>query len=221
MTGRLFSAEENSDLKQFERQAFRKGFKYVAGIDEAGRGALAGPVVAAAVIFPKGIEIAGVDDSKKLTPSRRETLFDIIIEKSIAVGVGIEDNDAIDETNILQATLFSMKKAILNLSVQPEFLLVDGNCAIPVNLPQKFIIKGDSSSISVAAASIVAKVTRDRLMVEFDKEYPGYGFARHKGYGCASHLAAIAALSPCEIHRFTFRGVREHVKDKTIELWRN
>lgn len=220
MTGALFGPEEKTDLRIFEERAFRQGYKLVAGIDEAGRGALAGPVVAAAVIFPRRIEIPGVDDSKKLAPSKREALFDTIIEKSLAIGIGIEDNHVIDEINILQATLLSMKKAVLGLSIKPDYLLVDGNYAIPVNIPQKYIIKGDSSSISVAAASIIAKVTRDRLMVEYDEKFPGYGFAGHKGYGCASHLAVIAELSPCAIHRKTFRGVREHVKDKTRELCR-
>jgi ribonuclease HII len=210
----LFEPEKNFDPLVFEKCAFLKGYNYVAGIDEAGRGALAGPVVAAAVIFPKDVEIRGIDDSKKLTPSKRESLFDPIMEKSVEVGVGIGDHILIDEINILQATLFSMKKAILGLSTRPDYLLVDGNCSIPVNIPQKAIIKGDSSSISIAAASIIAKVTRDRLMVEYDKIYPDYGFAGHKGYGSASHLSAIAEIGPCDIHRKTFRGVREFVKIK-------
>ncbi len=218
MTGTLFGPEENAGLRIFEERAFRQGYKYIAGIDEAGRGALAGPVVAAAVIFPKGIEIAGVDDSKKLTHSKRETLFSLITEKALAIGVGYGNNGVIDEINILQATLLSMKKAVQALSVQPDYILVDGNCPIPVKIPQKNIIRGDSSSISVAAASIIAKVTRDRLMVKYDGMYPGYGFAGHKGYGSASHLAAITELSPCAIHRKTFRGVREHVEDKSTEI---
>ncbi len=213
MAGVLFQPETKTDLRNFEERAFRQGYKFIAGLDEAGRGALAGPVVSAAVIFPREIEISGVDDSKKLTPSQRESLYKTIIEKSLAVGVGIEDNNAIDEINILQAALFSMKRAILGLSIKPDYLLVDGNCSVPINIPQKCIIKGDSSSVSVAAASIIAKVTRDRLMVEYDGRFPGYGFAGHKGYGSASHLRAIAELKPCPIHRKTFRGVREHVMD--------
>jgi ribonuclease HII len=214
VSGGLFEPEANDDLLYFEKRLFLQGYLNVAGIDEAGRGALAGPVVAAAVVFPEGIEIAGIDDSKKLTPSKRESLFSLIMEKSLAVNVGIGEYDLIDEVNILQATLLSMKKAVLGLPTCPDYLLVDGNCSIPVNIPQKAIIKGDSISFSIAAASIIAKVTRDRLMVEFDEIYPGYGFADHKGYGCASHLAAIAELGPCEIHRKTFRGVREFVKNK-------
>ncbi len=208
----LFESEKNFDPLIFEKRAFREGYNIVAGIDEAGRGALAGPVVAAAVIFPIDVKINGIDDSKKLTPSKRESLFDLIMEKSLEVGVGIGNHVLIDEINILQATLFSMKEAILKLSNRPDYLLIDGNCLIPVNISQQAIIKGDSSSMSIAAASIIAKVTRDRLMVEYEKVYPGYGFAGHKGYGSASHLAAIADLGPCDIHRKTFRGVREFVK---------
>lgn len=218
MTGTLFGPEEKTDLSMFEEHAFRQGYKYIAGIDEAGRGALAGPVVAAAVVFPRGIEIPGVNDSKKLTPSKRDALYDAIFKNSLAIGVGVEDNFVIDKINILQATFFAMKKAVRGLSIQPDYLLVDGNFAVPVNIAQKHIIKGDSSSISVAAASIIAKVTRDRLMVEYDELYPGYGFAGHKGYGCASHLAAIAELSPCVLHRKTFRGVKEHVKGDPADL---
>lgn len=213
MNGTLFGPDEKLDLNAFEERAFLRGYSYIAGIDEAGRGALAGPVVSAAVIFPKGIEIEGVDDSKKLTHSKRECLFELIKEKSLAVGVGIVDHNVIDEINILQATLLSMKNAVQALTIQPDYILVDGNCSIPVNIPQKSIIGGDSLSVSVAAASIVAKVTRDRLMADYGEMFPGYGFAGHKGYGSAFHLAAIAELRPCAIHRKTFRGVREHVND--------
>ncbi len=154
----------------------------------------------------------GIDDSKKLTPAKREYLFDLIMDKSLGVSVGIGEHFLIDEINVLQATLTSMKNAVLGLTIQPDYLLVDGNCPIPVNVPQKAIIKGDSTSLSIAAASIIAKVTRDRLMVDYDDIYPGYGFADHKGYGCVSHLRAIAEKGPCDIHRKTFRGVREFVK---------
>ncbi len=208
----LFGPEKTTDLRLLEQRAFNLGYKHVAGVDEAGRGALAGPVVAAAVIFPQKIEIPGVNDSKKLTPLKRQALFDIIIEKSLAVGIGIGEHPLIDEKNVLQATLISMKNAVLGLSIQPDYILVDGNCAVPVNIPQKAIVKGDASSISIAAASIIAKVTRDRFMVKYDEVYPGYGFADHKGYGCVAHLAAIAEMGPCDIHRKTFRGVKEHVK---------
>ncbi len=208
----LFEPEKNPDLLVFEKRASQQGYNNVAGIDEAGRGALAGPVVSAAVILTKGIQITGINDSKKLAPSKREFLYDLIMEKSLGVSVGVAEHFLVDDINVLQATLISMKDAVLGLLTPPDYLLVDGNCSIPVNIPQKAIIKGDSSSLSIAAASIIAKVTRDRLMAEYDEIYPGYGFADHKGYGCASHLCAIAEMGPCCIHRKTFRGVREHVK---------
>lgn len=212
MVGSLFDPEEICDLLAFEKLVYRQGYKNVAGIDEAGRGALAGPVVSAAVILGRGLKIEGIDDSKKLTPAKREYLFGMIMDKALAVSVGLGAHFLIDDINILQATLISMKNAVHTLSIQPDYLLIDGNCSVPVNIPQKAIIKGDSKSLSIAAASIIAKVTRDRLMVEYDQIYPGYGFAEHKGYGCASHLCVIAEKGPCDIHRKTFRGVREYVK---------
>jgi ribonuclease HII len=196
----------------FEKLAFQQGFTSVAGVDEVGRGSLAGPVVAAAVILPKEVVIPGVTDSKKLTPSKREVLFDIIMKNALAVGVGQGDHALIDNINILQATLRAMKQAVHRLPINPDYILIDGIYEIPLPLPQKTIKKGDSASMSIAAASIIAKVTRDRFMIECDTLYPGYGFAEHKGYGCAAHLAAIAELGPCEIHRKTFRGVKEHVE---------
>lgn len=207
----MFEEVANASRWMHEELAFRKGYRLVAGIDEAGRGPLAGPVVAAAVILPVGADLPGIDDSKKLSPSRREKLFDLIQEVSVAVGVGVSDHCCIDRINILQATLRAMAMAVGELSFPPDFLLVDGTSPIPVDIPQKTIKKGDSSSISIAAASIVAKVTRDRMMIDYDRLYPGYGFADHKGYGSASHLAAIATLGPSPIHRRTFRGVKEHV----------
>jgi ribonuclease HII len=215
--GLLFGQDSKPNLRLLETRAFHKGYKIIAGIDEAGRGALAGPVVAAAVIFPEQVDIPGIDDSKKLTAPKREKLFSEIFERSLAVGIGVGKHSLIDEVNILQATLLSMKDAVLNLPLQPDFLLIDGNCAIPMNIPQKSIVRGDSSSLSIAAASIVAKVTRDRLMGEYNIIYPGYGFAEHKGYGCKSHLNAIAELGPCEIHRRTFRGVKEHISELALE----
>ncbi len=171
----LFGDEQRPTMLEFEEMARRQGYCRVAGIDEAGRGALAGPVVAAAVILPKGLVIPGVDDSKKLSPAKRDQLFDVIMERALAVGVGYGDHLLIDRINILQATLEAMKEAVLKLSPSP------------------------------------AKVTRDRLMIEFENSFPGYGLASHKGYGCESHMAAIALLGPCEIHRKTFGGVKEHV----------
>jgi ribonuclease HII len=195
----------------FEEMAYRQGYRLVAGVDEAGRGALAGPVVAAAVVLPRGLLIPGVDDSKKLTPAKREQLYDVIVAQALAVGVGYGDHQLIDEINILQATLVAMREAVSGLSTPPDYLLIDGISRPAVNIHLKTIKKGDSASLSIAAASIVAKVTRDRLMCEYDATYPGYGLAAHKGYGCASHLDAIAGLGPSAIHRKTFRGVKEHV----------
>lgn len=210
----LFDDDPGLTPWYFEELAVRHGYHTVAGVDEAGRGPLAGPVVAAAVILPLGEDLSGVDDSKKLTASRREELLDLISARALSVGVGIADHQAIDSCNILQATLAAMKQAVLNLSLRADYLLVDGISKIPLPTPQRTIKKGDSASISIAAASIVAKVTRDRMMEEYDFLYPGYGFARHKGYGCVEHLAAIASLGPCPIHRTTFRGVREHIADR-------
>jgi ribonuclease HII len=208
----LFGPEGEPDLLIFEKLAFYQGFKSVAGVDEAGRGALAGPVVAAAVILPQEVVMSGVTDSKQLTPAKREVLFDMIMGNALAVGVGHGDHVLVDSINILQATLLAMKQAVERLSLEPDYILVDGTFKISVPLPQKTIKKGDCASMSIAAASIIAKVTRDRLMTEYDTLFPGYGFAEHKGYGCAAHLAAITELGPCEIHRKTFRGVKEHVE---------
>jgi len=195
-----------------EALARRQGYRHIAGIDEAGRGPLAGPVVAAAVILPAGFSLEGLDDSKKLSPSRRDSLFDEITGSALAIGVGLADHELIDRINILQATLAAMRQAVEKLQTAPDFLLIDGISQIHLNIPQKTIKRGDSLSASIAAASIIAKVTRDRLMTLYDTQYPGYGFAGHKGYGSASHLAAIAELGPSPIHRLSFRGVREHVK---------
>lgn len=200
------------DLFAFETMARVHGFVHIAGIDEAGRGPLAGPVVAAAVILPHGLDIPGLDDSKKLTPHKRESLIDVINDKALAVGIGVSDHDLIDRINILQATLAAMVQAVSSLAITPDYLLIDGISKVHSSIPQKTIKKGDSLSASIAAASIVAKVTRDRMMGKFDDQYPGYGFAGHKGYGSVDHLAAIARLGPCEIHRKSFRGVKEHVK---------
>lgn len=212
MTGELFPASELSRW-HFEEQARARGFESVAGIDEAGRGPLAGPVVAAAVILPAGIELAGLNDSKQLSASRREQLFQQIRRQALAVGVGIVEPREIDSINILQATLKGMRLAVERLRVVPDYLLIDGISSVPLPIPQKTIKKGDSLSASIAAASIVAKVVRDRMMVAYDRRYPGYGLAEHKGYGCARHLTAIAELGPSPLHRLSFRGVREHVRE--------
>jgi ribonuclease HII len=208
----LFGPEPARSLWAFEDRARRHGYRVVAGIDEAGRGPLAGPVVAAAVVLGPGVDLPGVNDSKKLSPSVRDELYQTIMDRALAVGVGSSDQAVIDRVNILQATLLAMGQAVSQLALPPDYLLIDGISTIPLSIPQKTIKQGDSASISIAAASIIAKVTRDRLMEEYDRQYPGYGFAGHKGYGCASHLAAIAALGPCPIHRRTFRGVKEHLQ---------
>jgi ribonuclease HII len=181
-----------------------RGIQWVAGVDEAGRGPLAGPVVAAAVILPPGVMIHGVDDSKKLTPARRDALFDVILATAVASGVGIVEHDEIDRYNILQATYRAMHKAIAALSMVPEHILVDGNRFDGTGIPFTTIIAGDALSQSIASASVIAKVTRDRLLCDYDRIYPVYGFARHKGYGTAAHRAAIMAHGPCPIHRRTF-----------------
>jgi ribonuclease HII len=209
--GNLFTSTP-IDTLSYEKAAQRSGFSLIAGIDEAGRGPLAGPVMAAAVILPVGLSIKGVDDSKKLTADKREKLFDTIMSLALSVGVGIVTPAEIDRINILQATRCAMLSAVQQLSFQPDYLLIDGITAIDSRIPQKTIKKGDSLSLSIAAASIIAKVTRDRYMIEMDIIHPGYGFAGHKGYGSAAHLDAIRKLGPTPIHRLTFGGVKEHVK---------
>ncbi|MDH3974470.1 MAG: ribonuclease HII [Deltaproteobacteria bacterium] len=208
----LFSDNDESDLFFYERRLYAKSCYSIAGIDEAGRGPLAGPVVAAAVILPRGVDLPGVDDSKKLAEAKRDKLFTEIMGKALAVGVGKAEADEIDEINILQATLKAMKRAVDSLSITPDYLLIDGINTIKKDIPQEAIKKGDSRSISIAAASIIAKVTRDRLMVELDKQFPAYGFASHKGYGSKTHREAIASCGPVSAHRKSFAGVKEHVK---------
>ncbi len=180
--------------------------KFPAGIDEAGRGPLAGPVVAAAVILPKHINLEGINDSKKLSPKKRADLFEIIKEKSLSFGIGIIEPEEIDRINILKATLKAMETAVSNLDISPDVLLIDGINTINLRLPQQAIKKGDSKCLSIACASIVAKVTRDRIMEEYDKIYTKYNFRRHKGYPTKEHLELIKMHGICEIHRKTFRG---------------
>jgi ribonuclease HII len=199
------------DMLTLEQHARSRGYFLIAGADEAGRGPLAGPVVAAAVILPEGLRIPGVDDSKKLSPETRERLFDVICAQALSVGIGMGSPEMIDRINILQATRHAMLEAVAALSPQPDFILIDGITPIDSTIPQKTIKKGDSLSLSIAAASIIAKVTRDRLMRELDAVHPGYGFAGHKGYGSAAHLEAIRQLGPSPVHRLSFGGVKEHV----------
>jgi ribonuclease HII len=198
-------------MLQFELESQARGFKLVAGIDEAGRGPLAGPVVAAAVILSPDQDIGRINDSKKLSETTRELLFEQIRQQSLAVGIGIIGPEVIDRINILQATRLAMLNAVTQLSTAPDCLLIDGISKIDSQLHQLAIKQGDGRSASIAAASIIAKVTRDRLMTDFDRLYPQYGFAGHKGYGSAKHLAAIRLHGPCPIHRKTFGGVKEHL----------
>lgn len=191
-------------MREFENKYSDLGA--VAGIDEAGRGPLAGPVVAAAVILPKDIFLPFLNDSKKVTEKRRDVLFDQIKQEAIAYGIGIASNALIDEINILQATYEAMREAISKLSKTPDILLVDAVHIPDINIKQVGIVKGDAKSVNIAAASILAKVTRDRLMLEYDKIYPEYGFSSNKGYGTAKHIEALKAYGACDIHRRSFIG---------------
>ncbi len=197
--------ERLNKLSEYEKNLYLKGYKNIAGIDEAGRGPLAGPVVAAAVILPRGCMLEGVNDSKKVSEKKREKLYDDIINAAIAWGVGIIDNNVIDEINILNATRKAMHIAIDKLKTKPDYILIDAEKKVDTNnIPYLPIIKGDSLSISIAAASIIAKVTRDRIMREYDKVFPVYGFEKHKGYGTKAHVEAIRANGLCMIHRKSF-----------------
>lgn len=190
---------------EFEKAAVNSGFSCICGVDEAGRGPLAGPVCAAAVILPAGAVIEGLDDSKKLTEKKRERLYDIIKQTAVAYSVAYGTLEEIETVNILEATYLAMNRAIEGLSVKPDFALIDGN-RVPrgIKIPCETIVKGDSKSMSVAAASVLAKVTRDRLMLEYDKKYPEYNFKKHKGYGTKEHTELIKQYGPCEIHRLSF-----------------
>ena len=222
-----------AEMKEFEDRLHSEGVKYIAGVDEVGRGPLAGPVVTAAVVLPEDFDVLGVDDSKKLSEKRREELFDIICERAVAVGIGIRDNERIDEINILEATKEAMADAVAEaesklaekiksgeLEEDSAFgkagggighVLFDAVKVDAVKIPQTSIIKGDAKSVSIAAASIVAKVTRDRMMVEYAKQYPDYAFESNKGYGTAAHYAGIKKAGMCPIHRKTFlRNLSEH-----------
>lgn len=196
-------------LCSFERQARAKGYKVIAGIDEAGRGPLAGPVVAASCLIDEGVLIPGIDDSKKLTPQRREQLFQELTEqKGVAYGLGIVSAEEIDRINILQATIVAMQNSLEQLNKTPDYMLVDGLKLSYRDIPCQKIIRGDALSYVIAAASILAKVTRDRLMYQFHKEWPQYGFDQHKGYGTEQHIAAIKKHGPCKIHRRTFEPIK-------------
>ena len=193
-----------TDLYQYEAALRSEGYRMICGIDEAGRGPLAGPVCTAACILPEGLVLEGLNDSKQLSEKRREALYEQITEKALAWAVCLADEKTIDEINILQATFRAMRGAVEGLKLRPDLCLVDGNRDPGLGLPTRTVVKGDATCASVAAASILAKVTRDRLMKEYDVQYPGYGFAIHKGYGTKAHYAAVAALGLCPIHRRSF-----------------
>ncbi len=212
----IFLGPRECDPFFFERGAYRAGYRLVAGIDEAGRGPLAGPVVAAAVILPEECYIPRLTDSKKLSPTLRDQLFPLIQEKAVAWGVGISDAGLIDEINILEATRRAMEEAAASLRPSPDYLLIDA-LWIHDPTPQKGIIKGDLLSHSIAAASVIAKVTRDRLMTEYHQRYPEYNFKQHKGYGTREHRKILQERGPCPIHRKTFRGVREYCSGRMLE----
>lgn len=192
-----------------EELIYADGYNSIAGVDEAGRGPLAGPVVAAACMIPRGLIIEGINDSKKLTPKQREELYQILVNHpDIIFGLGIVDHKRIDEINILQASLEAMAIAVKNLNIPPDFLLIDGNQLPPVEVKAKTVIKGDSLSQSIGAASVLAKYTRDTVMVELHEKWPQYGFDKHKGYGTKVHRQAIAELGPCPIHRRSFEPIK-------------
>lgn len=204
---------------EFEQEARRCGYRRVAGIDEAGRGPLAGPVVAAAVILPIHARLTGVDDSKRLPEAERERLYHAILDKAVGVGIGSADAGEIDARNILEASRLAMCRAIANLDPAPDYLLTDAVTLPALHVPLCPIIKGDALSLSIAAASIIAKVTRDRLMVAFHETFPQYNFLSHKGYGTAEHLRMLARFGPCPIHRRTFAPVRDTILSaRTAEL---
>ena len=196
----------NNGSLRLESVLHGEGLCLVAGVDEAGRGPLAGPVVAAACMIPKEVHLSGIRDSKLLSPERRKKLFWTIIRQTL-VGVGVVGEKEIDRINILNASLLAMRQAVLALSVTPEFLFIDGHLAIDLPIPQTPIVKGDARLISIGAASIVAKVTRDEMMEDYDRQYPHYGFRRHKGYPTPAHVAALDAYGPCPIHRMSFAPV--------------
>ena len=195
-----------------ESLARRNGYGLIAGVDEAGRGPLAGPVVAAAVMIPEGITLSGIKDSKKMTETTREEAFDLICKEAFSMGVGVVSHQSIDQLNILNASLIAMKRAVLSLAPTPEYILVDGIHKIPISIPQKCLKKGDQICHSISAASIIAKVYRDRIMRSYHDSFPEYGFLNHKGYGTKHHRTQIQRHGPCPIHRLTFRGVREFDK---------
>ena len=209
--GMFYALRMQRDLWDYEIKAGKKGYRLIAGVDEAGRGPLAGPVVAAAVVLPADAILQGLDDSKKLSPTRREELFPKIQTQAVVYGVAVVNPEVIDKINILQAALLAMQRAVEQLQPVPDLLLIDGNQKTASSIEQWAIVKGDSKSLSIAAASVLAKVTRDHIMQDYHQLYPQYEFARHKGYGTKLHRDLIAEHGPCPIHRSTFKGVTEYL----------
>ena len=202
-----------------EREALARGNSVIAGIDEAGRGPLAGPVVAAAVVFSPSLLELPIRDSKRLSPGQREHLFEEIYRRAVSIGIGVVDRERIDSINILRASLVAMEMAVSMLNPTPDILLIDGNIGIDTHIQQMPIIKGDTCSITIAAASIIAKVSRDRIMDAYHRVLPEYGFNRHKGYPTREHIEAIRRFGPSGLHRRTFKGVREHIEGQKEEAW--
>ena len=192
------------DWLEFEKEALAKGYKSVCGVDEAGRGPLAGPVCAAAVILPEGVIIDGVNDSKKLSEKKRESLFDVIREQALSYSIAYATVDEIEEINILNATMLAMRRAIDGLDIKADYAMIDGNKIPPIDIDAECIVKGDAKSMSIGCASILAKVSRDRLLYKYAEEYPMYGFDKHKGYGTKVHREAILKYGPCPYHRKSF-----------------
>ena len=209
---RIDEDERLEGMMAYEKECYARGMKLIAGVDEVGRGPLAGPVVAASVILPKACKIPGLNDSKKIPKSKHKEIYEAVLQNAIAIGIGIKDNHVIDQVNIYEATKLAMMEAIGQLEPQPQHLLID---AMKLDLPisQTSIIKGDANSLSIAAASIVAKVTRDQMMEEFDREYPGYDFAQNAGYGTAKHLAGLDKLGVTPIHRRSFEPIKSMCED--------
>ena len=207
-----------SSMGTFEKLAYQKGYKFIAGIDEAGRGPLAGPVVAAAVIFPPDYQNSQINDSKQISARKREELYCLINKEAIAVGIGTAEADVIDRINILQASLLSMREAVLELSIPPDFLLIDGLHKIPMQTPQEALVKGDTLSVSIAAASIIAKVSRDRIMEMYHRQFPQYNFLQNKGYGTKEHRKAILEFGMCKIHRRSFHLKNFDLNQTSLDL---
>lgn len=209
---------ENIDLLKYEKELYNQGINLIGGVDEAGRGPLVGPVVAACVILPKNYDLPGLNDSKQLTEKKRDKFYDIIMKDAISVGVGIVDAAKIDEINILEASRLAMKLAIEDMKVKPEFVLSDAMKLTNIDIPYKDIVHGDALSLSIAAGSVIAKVTRDRMMYELDKKYPEYGFAKHKGYPTKLHLENIKKYGLLDNYRLSYKPVKDFIRERDCDI---